>query len=148
MAQPEANWSEKLGAILQNPQAMSQILSIAQSLSSPAEPAAPPELSAFSDSAPQPGASEAPAPQPSPSEPPPSEPSPLTGLDPRLLAAAQRALAAYQSPSDRRDVLLSALKPFLKPERRPKVDKAIQIARLSRVLRSALDGWKGGSGDV
>jgi len=33
--------------------------------------------------------------------------------------------------------LLNALKPFVKPERYAKVDKAVQIAKLARVIRVA-----------
>ena len=38
--------------------------------------------------------------------------------------------------------LLTAMKPFLKPERYAKVDKAVQIARLSRVIRAAFQLFK------
>ena len=38
---------------------------------------------------------------------------------------------------DRRTALLSALRPFVKKERYAKLDRAIQIARLSRVIRTA-----------
>lgn len=44
MAEGEGNFSEKLGAILQNPQAMSQIMAIANSLSGNGSPASNPHL--------------------------------------------------------------------------------------------------------
>lgn len=124
-----AEWEEKLGAILNNPQAMSQIMSIAQSLGGkggeePTQEAVPENVQAEPD---QGG---------------------LDGLDPRLMEMGLRAMAAYQDGDDRRGALLRALRPFVKPQRYAKVDKAIQIARLSKVVRAALEGLKGGEGHV
>lgn len=117
-----AQLEEKLGAILNNPQAMSQILSLAQSLGGapegePTEESAPPET-------------------------PPQSPAPE--LDPKVMEVGMRALAAWQEPGDSRSALLQALRPLMKEERRSKVDKAIQITRLSKVVRVVLDGWQGG----
>lgn len=64
------------------------------------------------------------------------------------MAAAMRALEAYRDPHNRQAALLGALKPFLKPQRQAKVEKAVQIAKLSKMVRSALEGWKGGEGGV
>jgi len=50
----------------------------------------------------------------------------------------------YRSEDDGRIALLNALRPFVKEKRYAKVDKAIQIARLSRLIRVALDVFKGG----
>lgn len=121
-----AQWEEKLGAILNDPQAMSQIMSIARSLggtqeqeSEPAEASAAPNV--------------------------PAEPSaPAPELDPKVMEVGMRALAAWQEPGDSRSALLQALRPLMKEERRSKVDKAIQITRLSKVVRVVLDGWQGG----
>lgn len=127
---------DKLGAILSNPQAMSQIMSLAQSLGAPAQPAVPP-----------PALSEQPAPAES-SVPP--APSPLNallggeGLDPRLLHMASRVLSECSERDDGRTALLEALRPFVRPQRYAKLDKAIRIARLSRLIRVALDALKGG----
>lgn len=121
-----AQWEEKLGAILNDPQAMSQIMSIARSLggtqeqeSEPAEASAAPNV---------------------PAEP----PAPAPELDPKVMEVGMRALAAWQEPGDSRSALLQALRPLMKEERRSKVDKAIQITRLSKVVRVVLDGWQGG----
>jgi hypothetical protein len=130
---------------------MSQIMSLAQSLSG--------------------GASNA-APQPEePREPPPAENGRTTadtspdlsallgslmggasggsssssvGLDPRMLTMASKVLSEYQSGDDSRTALLQALRPFVKEKRYAKLDKAIQIAKLSRMIRVALDTFKGG----
>lgn len=127
----EDNWGEKLGAILNNPQAMSQILSIAQSLNHPASPETPQAES---------------PPQPEPSPPPEAPPAPE--IDPRLLSAGLRALECYRDPNDPRAALLNALRPFLKPSRAAQLDKAIQIAKLSKMARAALGSLKGGQADV
>ena len=44
----------------------------------------------------------------------------------------------YQAGNDEKQALLNALKPFLRQESREKVDKAIRITRLSRVIRSSM----------
>lgn len=124
-------WEEKLGAILNDPQAMSQIMSIAQSLGGEpsqasqdaGEPVQPPEHAAEAPSDVQ-------------------ESGP--DLDPRVMAAGLRALSVWNDPEDGRAALLQALRPFVKEERRSKVDRAIRIVRLSKAVRAALDGLQGG----
>ncbi len=128
-----AQWEEKLGAILNDPQAMSKIMAIAQSLDGGNE-----------------GSQEAPAPEPQPAstpDPAPEAPADLD-LDPRLMAAGMQALAAWRGPDDSRTALLQSLRPFVKPERHGKLDKAVRVTKLSRVIRAALDTFKGGEGDV
>lgn len=66
----------------------------------------------------------------------------LGNLDPRLIQTALELLSVYHGTDDRRAALLAALKPFLKPERQRKMDRAIQIARLSRVIRVAFERFK------
>lgn len=121
-----AQWEDKLGSILNNPQAMSQIMAIAQSLQG--------------DS----GEVEAPADEAEAVPVAPAEPAAMPELDPRLMQAGMRALSAYRGPDDARTALLRALRPFLAPERHGKLDKAVRITKLSNVIRSALDGLKGG----
>ena len=55
----------------------------------------------------------------------------------KLLSAALRLVQEYHAADDRKAALLLALKPFLKEERYAKVDQAVKIARLSRVIRVA-----------
>ena len=114
-----AEFEEKLNAILNDPQAMGQILSAAKALSGQEEsPPADPET-------------------PLPEEPAGDPLSALGQLDPRLLQVGMRLLSEYTGSDDRKTALLEALKPFLRPERRAKVDQAVKIARLSRVIRTA-----------
>lgn len=48
-------------------------------------------------------------------------------------------MSQYHSNDDNRVALLSALRPFVKEKRYAKLDKAIQIAKLSRLIRMALE---------
>ena len=63
--------------------------------------------------------------------------SPLAGLDPQLLQTGLRLYAEYSAGDDRKAALLSALRPFVKPERYARLDQAVRIARLARVIRVA-----------
>jgi hypothetical protein len=130
-----AEFDEKLNAILSDPQAMKQIMSIAKALggseeenadkSAPgAQPDAPPGTAQKIDAS--------------------SILSPLEGLDPKLVQAALRLFSEYYSTDSRKTALLTALLPFLKEERYAKVDKAVQITKLSRVVRVAFQLLKGG----
>lgn len=113
---------EKLNAILGNPQAMGQIMALAQSLGGQMEH--PPEQEEGAVSS---GRDE-------------GEPLfSLGDLDPRLMQVGMRVLREYQCGDDKKTALLAALRPFVKEERYEKLDRAIQIARLSRVIRVALE---------
>ena len=132
---------DKLNSILGNPEAMGQIMALAQSLGGQS-----------SGEAPQ---AQTPDPPPPSAAPVPSAPGPDLssllggllggggGLDPRLLIAS-RVMQEAGSDSDQRTALLQALRPFVKEQRYAKLDKAIQIARLSHLIRIALDALKGG----
>ena len=138
-----SEFDEKLGAILGNPEAMSQIMALAQSLggsqgtqaqpsSSPSPPPASPAVQAPAEGA---------------------DPSALFGmlgdLDPALIQTGMHLFSELSRQDDERSALLLALRPFLKPDRRAKLDRAVQIARLSRVLRVAFQLFKGkGAADV
>lgn len=120
---------EKLEGILGNPDAMKQIMSLAQSLGKSS--AAPRTEAADADPM---------------SDPQPAQPQQDGGLldtldqiDPRLITAAARLMSQYHTGDDRRVALLTALRPFVKEQRYAKLDKAIQIAKLSRLIRMALE---------
>lgn len=131
---------EKLEGILGNPQAMAQIMSLAQSLNlggnqpsagdaaPPAKPADPPPSA--SDSAPASGGG----------TPDSGLEGLLNGLNPEMLSAAASLMGQYASGrDDERTALLRALRPFVKEQRYAKLDKAIQIAKLSRLIRSGVE---------
>lgn len=134
---------EKLSAILENPQAMSQIMSLAQSLGggSAASSGTPPTPS------PQDSVTPAHSAAPDLTALPESQRAAIGGLDPRLMQLAIRVMQEARSDDDRRTALLQALRPFVKEQRYAKIDRAIQIAKLSRLIRVALDTFKGGSTD-
>ena len=129
-----ADFEEKLNAILSDPKAMGQIMSIARTLTGEeAGQAAPPQ---------QPG-EEMPEPEENMEHPAPQA-LPFPGdLDPKLVQTALQLLATYHAQDSRKTALLEALRPFLRKERQAKMDQAIQIARLSRVARAAFQMLKG-----
>lgn len=98
---------EKLNQILNDPNSMAQILSMAQSFG-------------MTETAPE--ASAAPSSMPD---------------EAALLSMLQMFWQAQQS-CGRDDALLCALKPYLAPERREKLDRAMQLAKLSRIANMAL----------
>lgn len=119
-----AEFEDKLNQILSSPQAMEQILSLAGSLSQELEP-----------------------PQGDGSQEPPPEPSSSLPLDPALLGKLMPLLSVYQQGGDDKTRLLEAMRPFLRPERAGRLDQAIRITRLSRVIKAAM-GLLRGDGDV
>ena len=134
-----AEFDDKLNSILSNPDAMSQIMQLAQSLSGP-------------------GPGQEPPPAPPPSPPQPSSPPPppgggdlfsslsslAGGMDPKLLT---RLLPLIQELGGQRDsnarALLYALRPYLKEEKQNKVERALELARLFHLGKKFLSGWEG-----
>ena len=122
-----SEFDEQLNNILSNPNAMSQIMQLAQSLSGGQErPTAPPPPQAKQSS-------------------PPDLLSSLTGgIDPKLMA---RLLPLIQELGSQQDsnarALLYALRPYLKEERQEKVERALQLARLFHLGKKFLAGWEG-----
>ena len=129
-----AEFDEKLNSILSNPDAMSQIMQLAQSLSGGQEqPSAPP--------------SPPPPPTPSPRQSAPAQDmlsSLAGGLDPKLLT---RLLPIIQELGSQQDsnarALLYALRPYLREDRQEKVERALQLARLFHLGKKFLTGWEG-----
>lgn len=136
-----SDFEEKLNAILSNPQAMSQVMSLAQSL----------DLGGGAGNQPPPPS---PSQQASPAEGPKvtmTEPENggnglgalgdlLGGLDPKLIAKLLPLVGELTGGggNDERLQLLYALGPFLKPERREKIQQAAQTARLIHVGKKLL----------
>lgn len=129
-----ADFDETLNRLLSNPDAMSQIMQLAQSLGG----------GESTPSSPQPD------PQPA-AAPPPQTPgggdllSSLTGgVDPSLLLKLMpliQELGGQQDSNARQ--LLYALKPYLKEEHRGKIERALQLARLFHVGKKFLSEWEG-----
>ena len=130
-----AELEDKLNAILGNPQAMGQILSMAKALSGGSDPAP------SSDAAPE-SQAEPPPPEEEGTSPLPSTPdlgALLGDIDPDLLQKGLSLLQTYRAGDRRREALLDALAPYLSPQRREKLDQVRQIIRLSRTAAAALE---------
>lgn len=118
-----SDFDEKLNSLLSNPDAMSQIMQLAQSLGGTAEASKPPPAQ--------------------PVTPPPVSPIPDLssllgggalggpgGLDLSMAAKLLPLLQAFNNQDSNARPLLLALRPYLRPERQDKVDQALQLARL------------------
>ena len=131
-----SEFEDKLQSILGNPQAMDQIMSIARSLSGNPPPQDCPDPSEELYT------------QPVQTESDTSDPfALLNGLDPRIVQIGMQLLSEYNRDDNRTIALLNALQPFVRQERYAKVDKALQIAKLSRVIRIALETFRKGDND-
>lgn len=98
----------KLNAMLNDPAAMQRIIQMAQQLSGgAAQPHTPP-------------------PPPPQQAPPPQD----SGFDPLLLARFLPLLQELQQSNSQTTQLLFALRPFLKEEKQPKVERAAKLAHL------------------
>mgnify|MGYP003404591846 CR=1 FL=1 len=99
----------RLNALLSDPEAMGRIMALAQQLS---------------------GESAASSPPPSP-EPPPSSQQEDDGFDPMLLLKFLPLLQELRQDNSSQSMqFLSAMRPFLNPERQPKVERAVKLAHL------------------
>ena len=138
-----AEFDDKPNELLSNPDSMAQIMRLAQSLSGETgggetePPQSPPQTRQVSQDRHHQG-------------PPPENGggdllSGLTGgLDPKLL---MRLLPLIQELGGQQDsnarALVYALRPYLKPERQEKVERALQLARLFHLGKKFLAGWEG-----
>ncbi len=158
---------EKLENILGNPQAMSQIMALAQSLNLGGQGGGGQDQARSQDQSQEQAqpSDQAPGPAPKSGEAPsPAAPAGQSGglegmlgalgnLDPGTLSAAAGLIGQFSNDrDDKRTALLTALRPFVREERYAKLDKAIQIAKLSRLIRSGLELFRsrshGGDGHV
>ena len=111
-----------LNALLSDPNAMSQIMDLAGKLGG--TPSPPPQEEAPEADAP-----------------------PNEAADPRQLAQLTRLLSLLRAgsrPDGETAALLSALRPFLREERRRKLDRAVRLAGLSQAATEAYRLWKEG----
>ena len=127
-----SDMEDKLNSILSDSNAMGQIMALARSLSggqsaiqndSPLSEAENTSKNEFSSSS-------------------------FGGLDPKVLDIAMKILSAYNSEDDKRANLLNALRPFVRKERYAKLDQAIQISKITRAARTALDAFRASEGGL
>ena len=125
---------EKLNTLLSDPGSMAQIMQLAQQLSGTL------------------GGAEKSTPEPPP--PPPADPADQTGggtagfgglggLDPALLGKLLPLAQEYGRSNSASMQLLNALRPFLKPEKQSKVERAAHLARLIHLGKKFLSEWEG-----
>ena len=133
-----SDFEHQLNSILSSPETMEQIMALANSISSGGtDPSTDTENCEVT-----------PAESPAPS--PPSSAdlsglltllsgpnSPLGSLDPSLVQAGLELVQTYSRNNEEQLALLTALRPFLQEERQAKLDRAVQLARIARVLQTA-----------
>ena len=124
------DFEEKLNSILSSPETMGQIMALANSLSGGGEE----QASGDAD------ASEAAAGE---GTPPGDLSGLLQGLDEGMVPKLMALWGEYNRGNDEKTRLLQAMKPFLRQERQEKLDRAVQIARISRVIRAAIEQFRG-----
>ena len=137
-----SGFEEKLNAILSDPNAMAQVMDLARSLNLEDGPP-PPEDGAPSPEPPPEGGQAA------------AGEAPLSGLgdllgqvDPQMLRRLLPLVGELKGggEQDQRLQLLTALRPFLKPERQEKVGRAVRAARLIHLGKKLLTAM--GENDV
>ena len=119
-----SEFEDKLNSILSSPEEMEKIMGIARSLSgslgsnsgdsTDSGSAAPPAADLFSE------------------------------LDPKMLKLLSHLVREYKSPENDKTALITAIKPYLKPERQAALDKASGIVKLAHLARIALGELSGG----
>ncbi len=107
---------DKIEEILNSPEALGKVLDMAQSLMG--------------------GKEEAPA---SPA------PDALNGLDPAILQTLGNVMQEFNRDDDRRFQFLNSLRPYMGEGNGVHIDKAVQIMRLSRVIRHLFNNFGGGT---
>ena len=115
---------EKLNTLLSDPGSMARIMQLAQQLSGTM------------------GGAEKSTPEPPP--PPPAAPEDQAGGgDPALLGKLLPLAQEYGRSNSASMQLLNALRPFLKPEKQGKVERAAHLARLIHLGKKFLSEWEG-----
>ena len=104
----------KLQQILNDPDSMAQILSMAQSFGLQGSPGQPEPQSA---------------------------PPPNSMPDGEFLRSIMGLMEHARHSDGKQEALLCALKPFLRPEQRESIDRALQIARISHLAGFALRNY-------
>lgn len=118
-----ADWQEQLNTILSDPDAMAQIVSLAQSISGGSSQSESP----VGDTPHEPESNNTAILQA------------LGGLDPELLRRIGPLMREMNRPeSSEATALLQALRPFLSRKRRDKVERAAQLARLIHLGKTFL----------
>ena len=106
-----AEMEDKIGAIINNPQLMQQIMTMAQSLGQQQEQSPPPQ--------------------------PAQEPAAPSLPDPAMLQSLSR-IAANSGTDSQQKALLAALGPYLSKDRIQRLEKAMRAAKMAQLASSLL----------
>lgn len=120
-----ADFEEALNNILADPDAMGQIMALANKLGGEPAPSPPSEVLEEAE--------------------PPGDSSPLMNLE--MLGQLGTLLELFQSSGQTKQesiALLNALRPFLRSAQQRKLDRAIRLAGMSNAARQAYQLWKEG----
>ncbi len=114
------DFENMLNSILSNPKDMERIMGLARELTGDKPPEPEPE---------KPKREEAHA----------SPPPDLNGLTPGMLSAIGKILGELNKKDDGKAALIASMKPYVRPERRETLDRALKIARIARIARTAIN---------
>lgn len=124
---------DKLNKILSSPAEMEKIMGIARSLSGSLGT----QPSAESPSGGSPATGDLT-----------SMASALKDIDPKIMGLMGRLVGEYTSGKNDKAALLNAIKPYLKEDRRSKIDRAAELAKLARLAKVAFRELSGGDKSV
>ncbi len=74
--------------------------------------------------------------------------SSLKDIDPKIFKLVTRLVGEYSSSKNDKTDLFNVIKPYLKEDRRAKIDKAAEIAKLAKLARVAFREISGGEKGV
>jgi hypothetical protein len=112
-----SEFEDRLNSILNDPEQMDKIASMAKSLMG--------------------GGGSDPSPQPAPPSGDGGIGSLLEGLDPGMIQRAMQMMSGMNQGTNENTALLEAMKPFLKEKRRAKMDRAMKLAKMAKMAQLA-----------
>ena len=121
-----SEFEDKLNSILSSPEDMQKILGLARSLSGGDSNDDPPKNRKQED----------------------DSSSFFGDFDPKIMGLVMKLMGEYSSDKNDKSALLSALKPYLRKERRESIDKAAKIAKLAKVAKLAFSEFSGGDNNA
>ena len=66
------------------------------------------------------------------------------GLDPKMLSMMTRLMGGFNNSSNDKSKLIDTIKPYLKQERRQKLDEAANLAKMAKMAKLAFSEFSGG----
>ena len=112
---------DKLNSILSSPEEMEKIMGIARSLSQNSQPkqAEKPKTDDL-----------------------------FGNIDPKMLSMMTRLMGGFNNSSNDKAKLIETIKPYLKKERRQKLDEAASLAKMAKMAKLAFSEFSGGEQNV